>query len=795
MKIEIDPKLKATGERARKRRRLRGLRRVGFGIAMGIGGVILVAGVGVLLRSIWGEFRNGEAAPEDGDALVQIEQTTADQVIVSAAGAEAFLNIRGAPMILTLPEGPTGLGPRRLLSSAPIGAARFPGGTEFSLIDDTLLDPHQLVQLAIPSSSSDLAAFNARRDSTFDAPPPPFAPPPSGAPLPSDLMASAGQQIDVDDGAGSWGEVIGEDGKSDTSQSVSYVATQIEDTTTTGQTSPPAERNALYTESLEHIDLTVPLRDVLITRKLSEAEADRLISALKRIAEQGGRSTDGLVTLEPGSLVAMRLDPSRTEATILQISLYGPTDYLLTLAQPRAGRFVAGADPWFSRDLRREANKAIAARGAQGKLRLKDAVYSAALRQGMPSDLVGELLVMLARVQDLEQIADEKDRLRILYADAGDGPPAARIAYAAVSGPEIDLQCYVNRADRQGAPYACVDPRKPESAPAAENASGLLPGFIVPVVGTKTSGFGPRFHPILKKTVNHNGLDWGAPVGTPVHAAADGKIARVERQAAYGNIIFIDHASGFQTRYAHLNAFAPGISAGQAVQAGQLIGFVGTTGRSTGPHLHFEVLQNGTAIDPAGSAHGSDAVEALVAQIIRVESAGNHRAQNTRSTATGLGQFIESTWLRMMQTYRPDLARSLDRAALLGLRFDPALSREMVTNLARENESYLRARGHAITPGRLYLAHFLGPGGADLALATARTRPDAPVLEVMGSGVVGANPFLTGWSLADLASWADRKMGRPSLPAPTLDTAPTTIILSDAIKSYVAAVGGLLDQL
>lgn len=797
MQIEIDPTLTATGQRARKRRRRRQVQRGAmFGLFM-----LLMGGLALWVR---GGPSDVGGQSDDGAVLVQVEQSGADQVVVSAAGAESFLDIRGAPMILTLAEGPSAMGSRRLQSPQAIGVQRFPPRTEFSLIEDALLDPHQRVQLAIPSSSGDLAAFNARRETSFDDP--------SGMIGAGDIdtgniengglaegagaVAQAGLRVNVESGSGSWGEVIGAADDEVGGQAVSYVETQIEDTTTTGLSSPPKERDLLFSETLEHIDSSVTLRDVLVSRDISEAEADRLIGALRREASAAGLPVESLLTLPPRSLVAMRLDVHRHDAVILQISLYGPEGYLLSLAQPRAGRFVAGADPWFSRNLRREANKAIAARGAQGQLRLKDAVYSTALRQGMPSDLVGELLVMLARVQDLEQIADEKDRLRILYAADGEGPPAGRIAYAGLSGPEIDLQCYVSRADRQGAPFACVDPRKPEMAPAAAVASGLMPGFIVPVSGTKTSGFGPRVHPILKKTVNHNGLDWGAPVGTPVQAAAAGKIVRLERQDAYGNVVYIDHTGGFQSRYAHLNAFAQGMSAGQEVQAGQLIGYVGTTGRSTGPHLHFEIRLNGVPLDPAGGghgSHGSDAVEALVARIIQVESAGNAQAKNTRSTATGLGQFIESTWLRMMKTYRPDLARSLDTAAQLGLRFDPALSREMVTNLARENEAYLRTRGHAITPGRLYLAHFLGPGGADLALATARTRPDASVLEVMGSGVVGANPFLTGWSLADLAGWADRKMGKPGLPVPTVAAAPTAIALSAALQAYITAIGELLD--
>jgi hypothetical protein len=241
-----------------------------------------------------------------------------------------------------------------------------------------------------------------------------------------------------------------------------------------------------------------------------------------------------------------------------------------------------------------------------------------------------------------------------------------------------------------------------------------------------------------------------------------GRVSFAGTAGAYGNVVYIDHGGGVETRYAHLNGFADKLRVGSQVAQGDIIGFVGTTGRSTGPHLHFELYVASVPVDPlayngvsTSGQSGSQAVEAMVDHIIRVESGGNALAKNPLSSATGLGQFIESTWLRMMRDYRPDLARAMSRAELLQLRFDAALSRDMVRNLARENESYLRARGHQITAGRLYLAHFLGPGGAHAALSA---NPELSVLAVMGAGVVSANPFLQNKTISDLYAWSDRKM-------------------------------------
>src|SRR5690606_9127038 len=113
---------------------------------------------------------------------------------------------------------------------------------------------------------------------------------------------------------------------------------------------------------------------------------------------------------------------------------------------------------------------------------------------------------------------------------------------------------------------------------------------------TLTSSYGMRTHPVLGGRRNHNGIDLAQPTGTPVYATADGIVSKAERFGSYGNYIQIEHGGELQTRYAHLSGSA--ISAGELVGKGQLSGFVGSTGRSTGPHLHYEVRVAGEAVDP-----------------------------------------------------------------------------------------------------------------------------------------------------------------------------------------------------
>ncbi len=108
--------------------------------------------------------------------------------------------------------------------------------------------------------------------------------------------------------------------------------------------------------------------------------------------------------------------------------------------------------------------------------------------------------------------------------------------------------------------------------------------------------FGRRFHPILKKWINHDGLDFTAAKGTPVYATGDGIITASYKSSTYGNVIFINHGYGYQTRYAHLTQYI--VTRGESVKRGQVIGYVGSTGRSSGSHLHYEVLYNYKPINP-----------------------------------------------------------------------------------------------------------------------------------------------------------------------------------------------------
>ncbi|MFC4293516.1 M23 family metallopeptidase [Novosphingobium tardum] len=124
--------------------------------------------------------------------------------------------------------------------------------------------------------------------------------------------------------------------------------------------------------------------------------------------------------------------------------------------------------------------------------------------------------------------------------------------------------------------------------------------FGVPLTGRLTSGFGARFHPLLGRMRQHSGIDLAAPAGSPIVAPSAGVVSQAGWNGGYGLYVALDHGGGLQTRYGHMSHLA--VSAGQQVRRGDIIGYVGTTGLSTGPHLHYEMRVNGQAVPPRSLA-------------------------------------------------------------------------------------------------------------------------------------------------------------------------------------------------
>lgn len=729
----------------------------------------------------------------DLDEELQVTEGMDDLPSDAQVYVPAIVDLPGDPMWITLSHDPAAVAKNKVIDR-PAELAESGVPAKLEVLTDEMLSSSEQFMTTIPSNQEDFAFLQAQRSGVVpegrDQQVQPTTPP-------ATQEADAGTPLEADLNAG-WDELQ----RIDEEALPAFRKTEIDNNTTVAVVVEEAQRFEATEDTFVRIFGDRTLESVALDARFSQQEAGLASTALKTIF--------GRERLEQGFVIAMRGYRPRRDApslSLMQVSVYAKSTYVGTLVRSNSGGFEAGVDPWVSNDLFNYSGLP-----EQGPLkrqyRLLDAIYSTAVRNSVPPRVISEAIMYLSRGNDLSLFATESDRLVLVYSQEPRSKDKmnARVLYVAVRGADRNLDCYVYR--QQDGDFTCV------TGADRIQAAAVGGGMATPVNGVLTSTFGPRKHPILKTVRLHKGVDWKAPVGSSIFAAFDGQVIYRGDSGGYGNLVKISHAGGRETRYAHMQRFADGIEIGTSVKAGAVIGYVGTTGLSTGPHLHFEVYQDGTAIDPLGavmvvakaqpdvalvqtSTSDADAIQILTNRIIRVESSGSATAKNPNSSATGLGQFISKTWIRMMNTYRPDLARSLSTTELLALRFDPTISREMVANLAREGESYLKQRGHAITAGRLYLCHFLGMEGAHLVLSASRTEP---LINVIGAPAINANRFLTGKDANYVIDWAERKMrgAKSTAPVSTPQSPPATIEVrqtSPEFERYKLAVSEIVKAL
>lgn len=224
---------------------------------------------------------------------------------------------------------------------------------------------------------------------------------------------------------------------------------------------------------------------------------------------------------------------------------------------------------------------------------ITSSLYEDAKQNGIPYDMLLPIINVYAYDVDFQRDILPGDRFEIMYTTKVDADGAAvctgTTAYAALTTNGRTLQLYQYR-DRDGS----VDYYD-------ENGRSLKKNLMVtPIDGSRiSSGYGMRRHPILGYSRMHRGLDFAAPAGTPIKAAGDGVVEFTRYDSSFGRNIRLRHAGSYKTRYAHMSRFARNIRAGSRVKQGQIIGYVGSTGLSTGPHLHYEVSFQGQSMNPA----------------------------------------------------------------------------------------------------------------------------------------------------------------------------------------------------
>jgi len=223
---------------------------------------------------------------------------------------------------------------------------------------------------------------------------------------------------------------------------------------------------------------------------------------------------------------------------------------------------------------------------------LYQSVYETAMRNQIPRPIIEDLVRIYSYDVDFQRKVQPGDSFEVLYAGEDETPVADSrndVLFAALTVSGETKKFYRFQSPDDG----IVD-YYDETGKSAKK-------FLVrkPVMfGIMRSGFGIRRHPILGYTKMHTGVDWAAPTGTPIYASGNGVIEKAGWESGYGKYIRIRHTNGYETAYGHMSAFARGIEEGTRVRQGQVIGFIGSTGLSTGSHLHYEILVNGRFVDP-----------------------------------------------------------------------------------------------------------------------------------------------------------------------------------------------------
>ncbi len=350
-----------------------------------------------------------------------------------------------------------------------------------------------------------------------------------------------------------------------------------------------------------------------------------------------------LTTLTPEDRVRIAFVPgSEAEGgrQLLRVSIYENDVHQATVARDDSGTFVRADEPG---PLPEAAMSTQAPAAIGTALRVYDALYLTGIEQGLPADQINELIRIFAFDVDMLARIGPADTVQLFYglpaADAGAAADSDPILYASVTLSGVTTTYYRFQTDDGSIHYYDADGRSANNFLLRKPISG----------GQLTSRYGMRVDPVTGVYQLHSGVDYAAPRGTPIVAAGDGVIERISsssQSGGYGNFTIIRHANGYETAYGHQSAFAQGLSVGEHVVQGQVIGYVGTTGQSTGNHLHFEIRINGQTVNPLtirlpeGGALEGDQLTAFKVQRDQIELAARQCHAGHATRCRELGGFL-----------------------------------------------------------------------------------------------------------------------------------------------------------
>jgi murein DD-endopeptidase MepM/ murein hydrolase activator NlpD len=345
---------------------------------------------------------------------------------------------------------------------------------------------------------------------------------------------------------------------------------------------------------------------VLVNAGLTQDEAEDAVGALSDVFSPRDLRAGQEITLNIANASSERDEQNDPQLVSLTFEPDVATD--VTLKRNDSGAFIAAS---VDKELV-DANRRVA--GV-----IDSSLFGAAQEAGLPMPVTADLMKIFSFDVDFQRDIQDGDAFEVLYerkeTAEGDFVKSGQILFAAMTLSGKTIPVYYFERDGDGEYFT-------------PNGEAIRKSLLrTPIDGARiTSGFGMRMHPVMGYSKMHKGLDFGAPSGTPIFAAGAGTVVEVGKKGAYGNYIRIRHNGQYQTAYAHMSKFAKGVSKGDKVKQGDVIGYVGATGRVTGPHLHYEILVDGSQVNPAkvkmasGDKLTGKALKAFQAQVAKIDA-------------------------------------------------------------------------------------------------------------------------------------------------------------------------------